>query len=200
MQSDLSFRILLLLLFVGFVAHRGYYSRKFSRHDKGATHARERSTALVVANLLSLPALVATILYIAAPRWMAWASLPFPGWLRWGGVLVALTGFALLQWAHRALSMNWSDTPRLVEAQVLVTDGPYRWIRHPIYTAFLLIMSAILLLSANWFLGFLWIGLTAVEVISRLRFEEALMSEHFNGRYQTYMRSTGRLLPRLGGR
>ncbi len=199
MYADLTFRILLALLFVGFVAHRGYYTRKFSANDNGATQARQQNRLLVIANMLSIPALAATILYLATPRWMAWSSLPFPAWLRWGGVAVAVAGFALLQWAHLTLSRNWSDTPRLVEAQVLITQGPYRWIRHPIYTAFLLIMGAILLLSANWFLGLLWIGLTAIEIASRISFEESLLAQNFDGQYQTYAKTTGRLLPRIGG-
>lgn len=198
MDTDFSFRILLALLFAGFVAHRGYYTRKFSANDGGASQAREQGRLLALANLLSLPALLATILYVVLPQWMAWSSLPLPLWLRWGGVPVAVAGLALLQWSHQTLSRNWSDTPRLVEEQVLITDGPYRWIRHPIYTAFLLIMSATLLLTANWLIGFLWIGLTAIDVASRIRFEEDLLARNFDGQYQTYARTTGRLLPRIG--
>lgn len=199
MQNDLSFRILLLLLFVGFVAHRGYYTRKFSRNNEGASQAREQNGLLALANLLSIPALFATAVYVISPRWLAWSALAFPAWLRWAGLGVAVAGLALLQWAHQAMSRNWSDTPRLIEDQALVTGGPYRWIRHPIYTAFLLIMSAILFLSANWFVGLLWIGLTVIEVASRIRFEEALLAKHFDGKYQVYMKTTGRLLPRIGG-
>jgi protein-S-isoprenylcysteine O-methyltransferase Ste14 len=79
----------------------------------------------------------------------------------------------------------------------LVTSGPYHWIRHPIYAAFLLVMSAPLLISANWFIGFLWLGLTALEVMGRMRFEEGLMIETFGEQYQLYMQTTGRLIPRL---
>ncbi len=130
---------------------------------------------------------------------MSWASLPFPFWLRWVGVGAALSGFVLLQQAHQALDRNWSDTPRLVKDQTLVTGGPYRWIRHPIYTAFLLIMSATLFLSANWFIGILWIGTTLLEVMSRVKYEEALMIEAFGEQYRSYIRTTGRLIPRFTG-
>jgi protein-S-isoprenylcysteine O-methyltransferase Ste14 len=81
--------------------------------------------------------------------------------------------------------------------QSLVTSGPYHWIRHPIYTAFLLIMSAPLLISANWFIGGLWLGLTGLEVMGRIQFEEALMLETFGEQYRVYMQKTGRLIPRL---
>lgn len=197
METELIFRILLPILFIGFIAHRGYYNRKFSRTRENTLKEREGTLALRLANLLSLPALLATVLYIISPRWMAWSSLPSPTWLRWVGVGSAGLGFVVLQWAHHALGKNWSDTPRLMQAQTLVTSGPYRWVRHPIYTAFLLIMSAPLFLSANGLIGGLWIGMTTLEVISRMRFEEALLTEHFGNQYRAYLERTGRLLPRL---
>jgi protein-S-isoprenylcysteine O-methyltransferase Ste14 len=197
MQSELIYRLLLLALFVGFVAFRGYFQRKFGRPDEDTVKQRRGSTAEKIANLLSIPALVATFLFIVYPAWMSWASLPLPDWLRWVGVVIAGLGFALLQWAHQALGRNWSDQPRLMKDQSLVTSGPYHWIRHPIYAAFLLVMSAPLLISANWFIGFLWLGLTALEVMGRMRFEEGLMIETFGEQYQLYMQTTGRLIPRL---
>lgn len=197
MQSELIYRLLLLALFVGFVAFRGYFQRKFGRPDEDTVKQRSGSTAEKIANLLSLPALIATVLYIVYPTWMSWASLLLPDWLRWAGVVIAGFGFALLQWAHQALGRNWSDEPRLMRDQSLVTSGPYHWIRHPIYAAFLLIMSAPLLISANWFIGFLWLGLTALEVTGRMRFEEVLMIETFGEQYRLYMQETGRLIPRL---
>jgi len=197
MGTDLIFRILLGLLFIAFVAHRGYYNRKFSRGDANTLKERKDSLALKLANLLSIPALLATVIYIIYPPWMAWSSIPLPTWLRWGGVLVAMVGFALLQWAHQALGENWSDTPRLLQEQALVASGPYRWVRHPIYTAFLLIMSSTLFISANWFIGALWTGMTTIEVMSRMQYEEALLSEHFGDQYVKYIKRTGRLLPRM---
>jgi protein-S-isoprenylcysteine O-methyltransferase Ste14 len=81
--------------------------------------------------------------------------------------------------------------------QALITSGPYRFIRHPIYTAFLLILGSTLLISANWLIGLTWLGMTLIEVISRIGFEENLMLEYFGDRYREYMKTTGRLLPRL---
>lgn len=197
MHNELIYRLLLLALFVGFVAFRGYFQRKFGRPDEDTVKQRAGNPAEKISNLLSIPALIATIVYIVYPAWMSWASLPLPAWLRWVGVGLAVLGFALLQWAHQALGRNWSDAPRLMKDQNLVTSGPYRWVRHPIYAAFLLIMSAPLLISANWFIGVLWLGLTGLEVMGRMQFEEALMLETFGDQYRVYMQKAGRLFPRL---
>jgi protein-S-isoprenylcysteine O-methyltransferase Ste14 len=135
--------------------------------------------------------------YTIHPAWLVWASLALPLWLRWMGICIALSGFALLQWAQDTLGKNWSDTPRMINGQSLITSGPYQFIRHPIYTAFLLILGSTLLISANWLIGLAWISMTVLEVMSRIRFEEQLMMEYFGNQYREYTKRTGRLLPRI---
>jgi len=86
----------------------------------------------------------------------------------------------------------------MMKSQALVTSGPYQWIRHPIYTAFLLILGATFVISANWLIGLSFIGMTALEIASRIGFEESLMMEFFGNEYHEYMKRTGRILPKLG--
>jgi protein-S-isoprenylcysteine O-methyltransferase Ste14 len=197
MDNELIFRILLALLLIAFVANRAYYTRRYGQPEEETVRGRERSIASTVAGILAILALLSSLVYIVNPAWMAWSALPLPAWLRWFGVGLALAGFGLLQWSHQALGKNWSDAPRLLREQTFVTGGPYRRIRHPIYTAFLMIMSATLFISANWFVGLAWIGMTSLEVASRIRFEEEIMVERFGDEYLAYMEGTGRLLPRL---
>lgn len=197
MNTDLVFRILVLVLFASFIAHRGYYTRKYGDPAKKSEKERAETPVVKVANSLSLIALLATVLYIVWPDWMAWSALALPDWLRWSGVVLALLGFGLLQWAHWALGKNWSDKPRLLAEQTLTTIGPYQWIRHPIYTAFLFILTAPLFLSANWFVGGLWVGLTVIETLARVEFEESILLGKFGEQYRRYMQHTGRLWPRL---
>jgi protein-S-isoprenylcysteine O-methyltransferase Ste14 len=197
MNNDLIYRLALLAVLAAFVVHRGYYTKKYDRPESETVRSRPKSATEKLVGGLNLLALLTTAVYLLAPGRLSWAALPFPAWLHWAGVGVALLGFALLQWAHNALSRNWSDTPRLLRGQTLVTIGPYGRIRHPIYTAFLLILSAPLFISANWLVGLLWIASTALEVAARIRFEESLLAEQFGEEYRHYMAHTGRLLPRL---
>jgi protein-S-isoprenylcysteine O-methyltransferase Ste14 len=197
MDTELTFRRLLLTLFLAFIAHRGYYTRKLGRSEQDTVKQRPSSLLEKIANALSLPGLLAVLVYVFYPAWMEWAALPLPVWLRWAGVILALTGFGILQWAHIALAQHWSDQPRLLTGHMLVTNGPYRWIRHPMYTAFLCILGSTLLVSANWFIGLMWLGMTTLDIASRINFEEALMLDTFGDEYRAYMTRTGRLLPRL---
>lgn len=190
------FRIILPILIIGFAAHRGYYVRKHG-DEKNTLKKREDGPASKIAGVLGLIGFVAVIIYSIQPAWLSWATLPFPLWVRWAGIGITLLGFALLQWSQNTLGKNWSDTPRMIKEQSLVTSGPYQFIRHPIYTAFLLILGSTLFISANWFVGLAWIGMTLIEVASRIGFEENLMLEYFGDQYREYMKRTGRLLPRL---
>jgi len=85
----------------------------------------------------------------------------------------------------------------MIKDQALVTSGAYRYIRHPIYSAVLLIQSSTLLISSNWLVGLPWIAMTVIELGSRIKFEEALMIEFFGDEYRSYMKKTGCLAPRL---
>jgi protein-S-isoprenylcysteine O-methyltransferase Ste14 len=128
---------------------------------------------------------------------VAWAAIPFLAWVRWLVVVVALAGFLLLEWSQRSLGHNWSDQPRITQTQSLAQTGPYRWIRHPIYSAFLLIPGSTLLIAANWLVGGLWIVAVTLDIIARMRYEEAAMVRQFGEEYRNYQKHTGRLLPRL---
>jgi len=197
MSTDFFFRLALIVLLVTFIAHRAYYTRKWGQPEATTLKARPQDGWQMAANLLSLGALLSTALYLVLPLAVQWAALPLPTEARLVGLGLALAGFGVLQWAHNSLSQNWSDAPRLMQHQTLTTHGPYRWVRHPIYTAFLLILSAPLFLSANWLVGGLWIASTFIEVRSRIAFEEQLLAETFGSDYQAYARRTGQLMPRF---
>jgi protein-S-isoprenylcysteine O-methyltransferase Ste14 len=192
---DLPFRIVLTGVFFAFIGHRGYYSRKMPPAEGDTLESQEASLRTTLAGILAFAGLGALLIYLVSPNQMAWASVNFPTWLRWGGVVVAGAGFGLLQWSQITLGANWSDTPRITKSQVLVTAGPYRWVRHPIYTAFLLILSAPLLIAANWFLGGAWIVMAAIDIQGRIKFEEEKMMSQFGEVYQKYRDQTGGLLP-----
>ena len=197
MQTENIFRIILPILIVAFIAHRGYYTKRSTRPENDTLKKREEGLITKFAEGLSLIGFAAMLIYVLKPNWLVWASLSFPFWLRWMGVGVALAGFALLQWAQITLGRSWSDTPRMMKGQALITSGPYQFIRHPIYTAFILILGSTFFISANWLIGLTWAGMTVLDIASRIGFEESLMVEYFGDQYREYMKKTGRLLPRL---
>jgi len=191
------FRMIVAVLLIGFMAHRGYYTRKMQQGAGAVQEQPQLGRLSQVANLLALPAFIGTILYVLIPEWISWSVFDLSVWSRWLGVAVSLAGFALLQWSQITLGKNWSDAPKLYENQEMVTGGPYTWIRHPIYTAFLLILGSQLLITANWFIGVLWIAMTGLDVAARIKAEEAMLVGQFGEGYRAYQQRTGRLVPRF---
>ena len=197
LMNENSFRVILPVLILAFMAHRGYYIKKRSQPEDDTLKKREEGIASKLAGILGMIGFVSMLVFVFNPNWLSWADLMLPTWLRWTGVFIALSGFTLLQWAQNTLGISWSDTPRMMKEQMLITSGPYQVIRHPMYTAFIFILGSTLLISANWLVGLSWISMTLLEIISRIHFEENLMLEYFGDHYREYMSRTGRLLPKL---
>ena len=197
MQTETVFRITLPLLLVLFIAHRGYYVKTHSKPEDATLKKRKEDVLSKAAGLLGMLGFISVLAFVINPNWLVFADLAFPVWLRWAGIGMAILGFVLLHWAQLTLGKSWSDTPRMMKEQTLITSGPYKFIRHPIYTSFILILGSTLFISANWSIGMAWIGMTVLEVVSRIRFEESLMLEYFGDEYRQYMKRTGGLLPKV---
>jgi protein-S-isoprenylcysteine O-methyltransferase Ste14 len=135
--------------------------------------------------------------YFFAPRWVAWADFPMPEWMRWVGLVLGYANLPLLWWIEATLGKNFNTTLHLREGHTLVTNGPYRWVRHPMYTSLYILVVAIFLASANWLVGLPGLISLTIILLNRLSREEALMLEQFGDTYRAYMQRTGRLFPRL---
>jgi protein-S-isoprenylcysteine O-methyltransferase Ste14 len=112
--------------------------------------------------------------------------------LRWLGTLFWLFGAILALWPLWHLRRSFSIEP---EARTLVTSGPYRFARHPVYAVYLLINLGILLrhLTVPFAAVMaLWLGLLLV----RIRFEERVLAQAFPA-YQEYRRRVAAFGPRL---
>jgi len=118
-----------------------------------------------------------------------------------GAAGAAVFGAALwLLWrAHADIGRHWSKYLQIREGHRLVTDGVYARIRHPIYAAHWLWAAAQVLLLQNWVAGPALLVTFAPIYWWRVRREERMMIEHFGDAYRSYMRCTGRVLPRAGG-
>lgn len=194
-----AFRCLVALIFVAYVTHRIYYVRKVP-HASDSVVKQPPEPGAAINLLLMLATVVVLAVYVAAPRRVSWASFYLPGPIRWAGLGLAFAAFALLEWSQSALGRNWSIRVQLLEEHELVVRGPYRWVRHPMYTAGLLTNVSVLLLSANWLVGGGWLLMHSWQFAARIPLEENLMVQRFGEAYRQYMRTTGRLLPRLGHR
>jgi protein-S-isoprenylcysteine O-methyltransferase Ste14 len=123
--------------------------------------------------------------------------MPLPTWLRWFGVGTGVFCSLLMYWTLSSLGKNLTDTVVTRSKATLVTNGPYRWVRHPFYVTAALLMASVTLLSANWFIGISSVAVLALLAI-RTPKEEQMLIERFGQEYRDYMARTGRFLPRIG--
>jgi protein-S-isoprenylcysteine O-methyltransferase Ste14 len=109
---------------------------------------------------------------------------------------VSLLGLAIALWARSTLGRNWSYQVTLKDGHELVTSGPYAAIRHPIYTAVLLLFLGIMLLIPS-ICAIVGLAFMIWSCWIKLRQEEALMLRQFPDSYPAYMAHTKRLVPGL---
>lgn len=200
MSTETVFRIAFWILLAGVLAMRIYSARKVRQAgerimpDREAVQREGRGlfAVRVVAGLLLG---IWLIIYAVNPAWTGALSIPFPGWLRWAGFALGLAGLGFWIWTQVALGKQWSPQLQLRKQHQLITTGPYRRIRHPLYSAMLGYGMGLALLTANW----VFVGLLVVMIVwlpARVSREEQMMIEKFGDEYEAYMRSTGRFFPK----
>jgi protein-S-isoprenylcysteine O-methyltransferase Ste14 len=110
------------------------------------------------------------------------------------GIAVELAGFALAVWARRTLGSNWSGEVRIAAGHQLVRTGPYKSIRHPIYTAVLAMYLGILIVSgqAHAIVG---LAIIVLAYLRKIHMEETILAAQFGEEFTTWRRASWALLP-----
>ena len=111
--------------------------------------------------------------------------------------LLGLSAVPAAYWVFTSLGRNVSETILTKSHHTLVTTGPYRWIRHPLYTTGAALLLAIGLMAANWFILLLGLGALASLRMVVIPLEERELLRKFGDAYRAYMHRTGRLWPRV---
>jgi protein-S-isoprenylcysteine O-methyltransferase Ste14 len=120
------------------------------------------------------------------------------GWilLRVVGVGLALYAVVMLPWASRVLGRSYAPGPAVLEEHALVTAGPFRLVRHPIYSAVAALWLGAALGTLNWILLLLW-PIILVAVAKSGQAEEKMLRAKFGDAYDAYFKSKGSLVPKL---
>jgi protein-S-isoprenylcysteine O-methyltransferase Ste14 len=139
---------------------------------------------------------LASLAFLIQPRWFAFARVDLPAWTRLLGLPLALAGVGLFGWMFQHLGLNVTSTSMPRREATLVTTGPYRWVRHPMYSAALILALATTLLTASIIVALSGIAVF-VLLAARSRIEERRLVEKFGESYRAYQHRTGRFVPRV---
>jgi len=112
------------------------------------------------------------------------------------GIAITFAGIVFAVWARVYLGGNWSSTVTLKVGHQLVRSGPYRWVRHPIYTGMILGMLGTAIVRAQ-VRGAIAVVLVYIGFKIKSKIEERVMTETFGTQYDDYRSSTGAILPKL---
>lgn len=198
MNNEPVFRLLFAAGLVINLSISSFYRRRAdAQSEEDISPAEEGWLILNLRRFFGLAFWLALFLYPIRPSWLGWASVPLPDWARWGaGGLLVLVLPPLMVWLFSSLGKNVTPTVVTREKHTLVTSGPYRWVRHPLYTLGFFAWFLFGALAANWF--FWAMTLAAIVLIGfRTPIEEAKLIDEHGDAYRAYMRRTGRYLPRL---
>jgi len=116
--------------------------------------------------------------------------------VRWLGLILCGLGFMVSYWARIALGRMYSAEATIQKNHQLVTTGPFRYIRHPVYLGILCFVLGLSFLFRSW------IGLVATMAIVagllfRIRDEEALLHKEFGSQWEMYCQRSWRFIPYL---
>lgn len=195
MSTDALFHNLFRALFLLMVAIRLYYHAKARTWQKEKSYNEGLPMKLVRA-LVLIPMLAFLILFMASPARVPWSLVALPEWLRWTGAALTIGAVALLWWVNHALGLNFSTVLRIREKHTLITNGPYRLVRHPMYTVILVLLTGFFLLTTCWVFAVAG-AISLAAVANRTIREERMLLEAFGDEYRRYMDRTGRYFPRL---
>ena len=196
-MNENTFRVLAaVILFTG-IGISSYFRRKADR-DTGEKISR-RVDGSAMMNLIRIGGLMlwlSPLVYLINPAWMAWSKIGLPESVRWLGVGFGILCVLGIYWLFTSIGTGISPTSATRKEHQLVTSGPYRWVRHPLYTVGSSMFIAFGMMSDNWFIALLGI-LAFIGMAIRTPKEEANLIEKFGDEYREYMKRTGRFLPKF---
>ena len=174
-----------------------FYHRLKARTDEPLDRAQEGRFILFTLRPIGLATMAGVFTYLVSPASMRWAFAPMPVSARWIAIAAGAIGTLCLFWTVSTLGPNLTDTVVTRRDHTLVTNGPYRFVRHPFYGCVALLLASFGVAAANWALLLGGVIVVALLVL-RTAVEEARLVARFGDRYRGYMNTTGRFLPGIG--
>ncbi|MFH1308023.1 MAG: isoprenylcysteine carboxylmethyltransferase family protein [archaeon] len=184
MNPELAMKFIVLSLVLIFLIARS----RFTSHY-------EFTPRLMAKNIVLL---ILFILYFS--NYLDFANFSLNYYLRiFIGLSLIFIGSFLIFWAHINLGENWSPVieKKFYKSKKLIRTGPYKYIRHPIYSASFVMLIGFVFLTANWFFTGIPLLILIAFYIYKIPKEEKSLVNNFGRKYKDYIKITGGIFPKL---
>lgn len=193
------FRILAAVILLSGVGISVYFRRKADKETgERLSRSADGNAMMTVIRIFGLILWLSPVVYLINPTGMAWSKIGLPDWVRWLGVGIGALCVPGIYWLFSSIGTGITPVSATRKEHKLSTRGPYRWVRHPLYTIGSSFYISLGLMADNWFITFMGV-LAFITMAIRTPKEEANLIEKFGDEYRQYMKRTGRFFPKFGG-
>lgn len=192
------FRILAAAIFFTSFGISATFRRKADKDsDETISRKVDGNALMTIIKIGGLILWLSPLVYLINPAWMNWSKIGLPEWSRWLGVGFGILCAIGIYWLFSSIGSGITPTSATRKEHKLVTNGIYRYVRHPLYTFGSSMFVSFAMMADNWFIAALGI-MAFVAMAIRTPKEEANLIEKFGDEYREYMRRTGRFIPKFG--
>ncbi len=197
MIDERFYRATTVVFFVTAMSISIFFRSRAARRSQEKLRGEVGGAALIVARLTFVLGLLSFLVaYAVKPNWTRWASMDLPDAVRIAGALLVLSTFPCFIWLFRHLGRNVTPTAGTRAEHSLVITGPYRWVRHPLYTVGIAFWLGLSIFTAKWIILMFAAGAIMFLAVRTPR-EEANLLERFGDDYRDYCARTGRYFPKI---
>jgi protein-S-isoprenylcysteine O-methyltransferase Ste14 len=168
------------------IRFRSRVNRGGTRHDRGSLYVVIFTAVLGVGAAFAL-AQTAQSAGSSVARWPLFII----------GLAITILGMALRRWAVLTLGQFFTVQVQVRSDQTVVDTGPYRWVRHPSYTAIIISFVGIGVALENWLSLLVLIVVPTIGLVIRIRVEEKALLEALGEPYREFSATRARLFPRV---
>lgn len=191
-MEETIYKVVFVVLLLSGGLIRNPHMRRYKKTEQMKSKETLREKALVF--LATVGMMIVPMIYVFTP-WLDAFSMGLSDWARWIGIVGYGFGLILFWQVHKTLGRNWSPVLELRREHELITQGPYKHIRHPMYTYMWIGVVCCWLIPSNWIVGIVAAITWSTLYFIRLPGEEKMMIEEFGQEYKDYMNRTKKVIP-----
>lgn len=196
-MNETIFRIIAAGILIAGMAISSYYRIKADKESgERLSRKADGNVLMTIIRIGGLMLWLSPFVYLINPAWMAWSKIGLPETVRWLGIGIGVLCVAGIYWLFSSIGSGITPVSATRREHKLVTNGIYRYVRHPLYTIGSSLFISFGMMADNWFIILLG-ALAFIVMAIRTPKEEANLIEKFGDEYSEYMKQTGRFLPKL---